>query len=147
MSLRLPSRLFSMCVILWCCVTASQAQDTKSAPSEDQAELAIIVDEPRTVDPAAFVPTQLADVATADFSDSSLREVIHWLRDQQNLVVLLENQALSGIGISPGDPVSDRLDETPIYLLLNRLRSLNLGWYYEDGGLRCPGSLPRRRGI
>ena len=39
---------------------------------------------------------------------------------------------LANIGVSPAEPVSDRLDDAPIYLLLNRLRSLGLAWYFED---------------
>jgi hypothetical protein len=56
-----------------------------------------------------------------------------WLRDEQKLVVLLNNSTLSEIGVLPSEPISDRLDEDPVYLLLNRLHSLNLAWYFEDG--------------
>jgi hypothetical protein len=77
-------------------------------------------------------PGPLAARATVDFTDSSLREILNWLRESQQLVVLLENDALSGIGVMPGDPVSDRLDDAPVYLLLNRLRTLGIAWYFED---------------
>ena len=36
------------------------------------------------------------------------------------------------MGMSAAEPISDRLDNTPIYLLLNRLRSLGIAWYFED---------------
>jgi hypothetical protein len=118
--------------LLWFAVTALHAQDPQPVPAKEAPKLPTIADEPKTIDPAAFMPAQLAAKATVDFSDSSLREVLTWLREKQGLVVLLENDALSDIGVLPGDPISDRLDKTPIYQLLNRLRSLGLAWYFED---------------
>jgi hypothetical protein len=58
--------------------------------------------------------------------------VLVWLREKQGIVVLLDNEALKEIQVLPADTVSDRLDEAPVYLLLNRLRSLGIAWYYED---------------
>jgi hypothetical protein len=106
------------------------AQD--APPVAELPELPTIADEPKAIDPAAFMPPQMAADVTVDFTGSSLREVLNWLREEQDLVVLLENDALSEIGVLPGDPISDQLDETPLYLLVNRLRSLGLAWYFED---------------
>ena len=125
-------RLGCACALLWFSATVLYAQDTQSASAKGIPDLPTITDEPKTIDPAAFMPARLAAKVTVDFSDSSLREVLTWLREKQGLVVLLENDAMSDIGILPGDPVSDRLDETPIYQFLNRLRSLGLAWYFED---------------
>ncbi|NQU25395.1 MAG: hypothetical protein HQ567_29265 [Candidatus Nealsonbacteria bacterium] len=132
MCLDSPYRLGCACVLLWFSATALHAQDPQPAPSKETPELPAIADEPKTIDPAAFMPAKLAAKVTVDFSDSSLREVLTWLQEKQGLVVLLENDALSDVGVLPGDPVSDRLDETPIYLFLNRLRSLGIAWYFED---------------
>ncbi len=71
-------------------------------------------------------------MATQDFSDSSLREVVQWLQDKQQPVVLVDKNALASIGISTAEPVSDALNNAPIYLLLNRLRRLGVDWYYQD---------------
>jgi hypothetical protein len=101
-------------------------------PSESSPTLPIIADEPKTIDPGEVLPQRLAAVATRDFSDSSLREVIAWLQDEQQMVVLLDKNALAEIGVTAAEPVSDRLMEAPLYLLLNRLRSLGLDWYYDD---------------
>ena len=128
----LAYRLGCACALLWFSVTALHAQDSQLAPAKGEPKLPTISDEPKTIDPAAFMPARLAAKVTVDFSDSSLREALTWLREKQNLVVLLENDALSDIGVLPGDPVSDRLDKTPIYQFLNRLRSLGLAWYFED---------------
>ncbi len=132
MCLDSPYRLGCACVLLWFSAMALHAQDSQPEPAKGTPKLPTIADEPKTIDPAAFMPTKLAAKVTVDFSDSSLREVLTWLREKQGLVVLLENDALSDIGVLPGDPVSDRLDKTPIYLFLNRLRSLGIAWYYED---------------
>ncbi len=107
-----------------------QAQD--DPPKPGQPKIPKIADEPRTVDPATLMPAKLAAVATVDFSDSSLREVVEWLRTEQEIVVLVDKNRLSEIGVLPSEPISDRLDDAPIYLLLNRLRSLELAWYYQD---------------
>ena len=143
MFLESPYRTVSLCALLWFSATAVYAQDGKPAPAaikKDQPAAAKpklpplpkIADEPKTNDPAAFMPAVLARTATVDFADSSLREVLVWLREKQKIVVLLDNEALKEIQVLPGDPIADRLDETPIYLLLNRLRSLDIAWYYED---------------
>jgi len=128
-------RLFlSSCAIcLFVSVSLTPTHAQQAAPEgDDQPKLPEIADEPKTVDPAASMPEELTVRAAHDFSDSSLREVVAWLREEQKLVVLVDNGALSTIGISPAEPVSDRLDDAPLYLLLNRLRSLGLAWYFED---------------
>ncbi len=127
-----PYRLCCAAALLWFCATALHAQDPKPQPAKETPELPTIADEPKTIDPADFMPAKLAAPVTVDFTESSLSEVLAWMRDKQKLVVLLENDALSDIGILPGDPVADRLDEAPLYQLLNRLRSLGLAWYFED---------------
>ncbi|QDU54876.1 FecR family protein [Aeoliella mucimassa] len=106
---------------------AAEATLEKPAP-----ELPTIAEEPKTIDPAKFLPELLRRKATVDFSDSSLREVVEWLRSEQGFVVLVEQEALSNVGYLPGDPYSDQLNDEPIYLLLNRLRKHDMAWFYED---------------
>ncbi len=48
------------------------------------------------------------------------------------MVVLLDQKALAEIGVTAAEPVSDRLLESPLYLLLNRLRVLGIDWYYDN---------------
>ncbi|NLE39643.1 MAG: hypothetical protein GX621_16615, partial [Pirellulaceae bacterium] len=109
-----------------------RAADEASPPAQTPPSLPAIADEPKTIDPAALMPAKLAARATVNFTDSSLREVIDWLRAECKLVVLLDEAALSEIDLAPSEPVSDRLDNAPVYLLLNRLRSLGLAWDFED---------------
>lgn len=94
--------------------------------------LPTIAEQPKTIDPGELLPPKLAATATQEFADSSLREVVSWLQEQRELAVLLDRNALNEIGISEAEPVSDRLNDAPVYLLLDRLASLGLGWYFED---------------
>ncbi len=120
-------------------LTASLSRADDAPPAEPP--LPEIRDEPKLIDPASVMPEKLAAPASVDLSDSSLREVIQWLRTEQNLVVLTENNQLAEAGIQPGEPVSDRLDNAPIYLLLNRLHASGLAWYYEDEILHMTSKL------
>ena len=91
-----------------------------------------IADEPKTIDPSRLFAPQLVVKATQDFSDSSLREVVSWLQEEQEIVVLVDKKALNDIEVSFAEPVSDHLQDAPVYLLLNRLQSMGIGWYYDN---------------
>lgn len=108
------------------------AAEDGSPAAGKKTKLPIIADEPKTIDPATLVPEKLAAPATVDFTTGSLREVVEWLRSRQKIVVLLDEGALADASVAPSEPVSDRLDDAPVYLLLNRLQSLGLAWYVED---------------
>ena len=45
----------------------------------------------------------------------------------EDIVIVVEP-----LGVQSGEPISDRLDNAPIYLLLNRLRASGLAWFFED---------------
>ncbi|QDU43659.1 hypothetical protein Mal52_21350 [Symmachiella dynata] len=132
MSIRSLLRCCGICLLLGLSAHWVQAAEDKPAAAATEKKIPEISDEPKTVDPATLMPKKLAARATVDFSDSSLREVLDWLRDEQGLVVLLEKNALAEKGISLSEPLSDHLNDAPIYLLLNRLRSLGLDWYFEN---------------
>ena len=125
--------LFGLCVAfslgLFAPQVAGQEPDDKASEAQPPAKIS---DEPRTIPPDEVLPAALTKNATHDFSDSSLRELVAWLQDEQKLVVLVDKKSLADLGITTAEPVSDRLQDAPIYLLLNRLRSLGLGWYYQD---------------
>jgi hypothetical protein len=108
------------------------AQDDVTQPAAEEAGPPVIADEPKTVDPAGHVPPKLAKAVSVEFDESSLRDVAEWIQQEQKLPVLFDNKALSEEGLLLSDPVSDRLNDEPLYLLLNRLRSLGLAWYVQD---------------
>ncbi len=119
-------------LLLIATTTATAIAQPKPDKDNGAPKIPVIADLPKTVDPSVTMPKALATKATQDFSNSSLREVVAWLKTSQKLAVLLDTGALSDAGISAAEPVSDRLNNEPVYLLLNRLRDLGLSWYFED---------------
>ncbi len=117
----------------------------KVAGSESGTKEITIASEPRTIAPTEVLPKPLTVRATADFSDSSLREFVDWLEKEQKLVVLLNQRALADAGLSVSEPISDRLDNEPLYLILNRLRIAGIGWYYDDDVLHLTAAASLKR--
>ncbi len=95
-----------------------------------------IPDEPKTVDPATLVPTQLAAKVTVKFDGQPLKAVFTWLQRDQSINVLVDYKALAYTKLLVTDPVSDELTGAPIYLLLNRLESIGLAWYQQGDVLQ-----------
>lgn len=123
----------SLLVCCFCAVSSAAGQEPESPQSDStQVKRPQIAEEPRAVDPATLVPPKLAARATVDFSDSSLQEVVRWLLEKQGIPVVIDRNALEEEDILVGEPVSDRLENAPIYQLLNRLRALKLAWYFND---------------
>ncbi len=132
MSIRFTLRCCVCCLILGMSPDLAPADDDKPEAAAAEKKIPEIADEPQTIDPATLMPEKLAAKVTVDFSNSSLREVLDWLHDKQNLVVLVDKNALLDKGLSLSEPISDRLNDAPLYLLLNRLRALGLAWYFEN---------------
>ena len=122
-----------MCVLFFVgqCWSQDDAAEKTAIPKPPT-----IPDEPKTVDPAKHVAAQLAQPATVKFDDSSLREIATWIQTEHKIPVLFDGRALATARIAQGEPVTDSLNNEPLYLLLNRLRSLKLSWYVEDEILR-----------
>jgi hypothetical protein len=97
--------------------------------------LPIIQDTPQTIDPASLLPEDLIKPVSGDFKESSLRELVEWLREKNGLSVLVHERALHDAGVSLAEPVSDHIDNQPLYLLLNRLQQIEVAWYMEKGML------------
>jgi mRNA-degrading endonuclease YafQ of YafQ-DinJ toxin-antitoxin module len=95
-----------------------------------------ISDEPKTIDPATLVPKEFSVPVTVSFQETSLKDVVAWLQNEQKLSTVLDTHALSDEGLLISEPITDRLQEAPLYLLLDRLRSVGLGWYVDDGLLQ-----------
>lgn len=133
-----------MCIrALSCCAACALlfgslvAADDPVPPAADEAvppsEQIVIADEPRGIDPAQFVAEPLAQPATVDLTNSSIAELAEWVGMETGLRVLIDQGRLEEIGYTEGEPISDRLNNEPVYLLLNRLKALGLGWTINDG--------------
>ncbi len=111
---------------------ADKARDQSPAPPSTQIE---IPDEPKTIDPATLLPASLAANTTIEFRETSLSDVGQWLRQHQQLGVLIDGRALDDEGILFSEPITDSLHDEPLYLLLNRLQTIGLSWYFSDGNV------------
>lgn len=114
--------------------TLGQQPADAQPPVEGDSRDIQIADEPRTVDPATLLPAALAAKATVEFDGESLIEVAEWLTSREGLTAVLDKQGLGDLGIPLGEPVYDKLRDEPLYLLLGRLKMLEVGWTI-DGDL------------
>lgn len=94
-----------------------------------------IADEPEAIDPATIMPKGLAAKATVEFDDKNLKDIVAWLQDEQGLSVLIDQQDIVSDGVSLIDPISESLQDEPLYLLLDRLSQNGLGWYLDENVL------------
>ena len=104
---------------------------TSVPPEQDRPAIPEIPAEPRFVDPTDFLPAKLTKRVTVDMRSASLTELAQWLQTAGELNVLVQLSELEEEGISPSDPISDWLANEPLYLLLDRLQLMDVGWYYE----------------
>ncbi len=108
----------------------------ETPPVEPPAATIQIATEPRSIDPASVVPEPLAAKATVRHTDRSLVEIAQWLETASGMEVDLDRQSLAEARILVSELVNDELNEAPIYLLLDRLRTIGVGWLVSDGTLR-----------
>ncbi len=113
------------------------ARLNNNRPPEKQRSPAVptpvtIADEPRAIDPATLLPPELAAKVTIQFNNTSLADVVTWLRDDRQLNVHLDAVALRDEGLLTSEPVTDELRDEPLYLLLDRLRWMGLDWRYDN---------------
>lgn len=114
-----------------------QAQGQALAQAAENAPVALpsIADTPTYIDPAELLSPVLTKPVTKDFDDVSLSEVAAWLQEQTGLNVVLDERSLDGAGVLPSEPVTDRLVDAPLYLMLDRLESIGVGWRLAGGVL------------
>ncbi|RCS43277.1 hypothetical protein DTL42_19175 [Bremerella cremea] len=113
-----------------CFASLGLAQEGAGKPKKEP--LPVIPDEPRAIDPATLVPGPLAVKKTADLQGATLSEVSQWLEKECQVEVLIDKAAVAQKGVLPTDPVGENLKDTPVYLFLDRLRRLDLYWYYAN---------------
>lgn len=113
----------------------AQSQEPEKKPAEADTDTSTIKipDEPRSIDPATLLPKTLAADVTVEFKEASLTDVVKWLQTEQKLGVVVEQAALAQEGLLSSEPFGDKLTKAPLYMLLNHLRSINIGWYLDDG--------------
>ncbi|MCA9173473.1 MAG: hypothetical protein KDB14_03220 [Planctomycetales bacterium] len=113
-------------------------QESLAEPAKDAAKPAteiVIPDQPRAVDSLQFMPKSVTDPRTVKFDEMALSDVIDWLRNEAKLTVILDQRSLRDADILPSEPVTDQLNNEPLYLLLDRLGSLGIDWWLSAGVL------------
>ena len=125
--------------LVWICTQVStaspQASDPQKADEAAVAKLMEISDEPAALDPATLMDPRLAAPTTVEFDKVSLKELYRWLQEEQKLSVSVDATSMKEKGILSSELVTDKLANEPLYLLLDRLKSLGIGWYEEGGDL------------
>ncbi len=134
-SLIVVAVLSASCHIASPFATAQDAAQADAATPETP-KIPEIANEPRTVDPATLVPEAVAKSVKLNFQETMLRDVATEIEEQAGVPVVFDTQALAAVGVLLSDPVSDQLTDEPLYLLLNRLSSLGLGWRLQATVLR-----------
>ncbi|MBL8809804.1 MAG: hypothetical protein JNM43_06465 [Planctomycetaceae bacterium] len=108
-----------------------------SSPPPDKLQIAV---EPESIDPATIVLERLAQKATVNFEGRTLKDLFRWLQNDQKLSVSINTEELKQAGILSSDKLRDSLNDEPLYLLLDRLSNIGVGWYLSGEDL-CLTSL------
>ena len=115
-----------------CSLTAITMLTSPMRAQDPPAVAIVIADEPKAVDPAIAVPQRLAANATIRFEDTALVDVAKWIQQQTGMNVSMDRQSLNAAQILPSEPVHDELKDSPVYLLLDRLRVIGVTWHLKN---------------
>ena len=114
-------------------MASTRAQEPMPPKPAVPPSVAIVIpEEPRGIDPATLLPAKLAAPVRIDFKETPLGDVVRWLQTDQKVGVILEQAALAKEDILTSEPITDKLENLPLHLLFDRLRSYGIGWYVED---------------
>lgn len=95
----------------------------------------VIPDEPKSIDATKLVSPRLAELVTVKFDGKPLKDVFVWLQGKRALNLQVDYRALATAKILDTEPVYEELNNVPLYLLLDRLEMIGLGWYDQDDSL------------
>ena len=112
--------------------TTSFAQEKPADAAKPEAAKVVIADEPKLVDAATLVDAKLRQNATVTFEEASLSEVAAWIQKTTGFNVALDVRSLEAAGLDGDSPITERLQDAPIYLLLDRLERFDIAWRLQD---------------
>lgn len=147
MKMRLFAAMLLAGCVTWSMVgpeLSAQEEQEKTENHPDQKNTAEslkieIKDEPKTIDPVKFVIDPLRQKVSVKFDGKSVREIIEWMRDRLQMAILVDPDLADEVFLLT-EPVTEQLDNDPLYLLLERLRAVGLDWYVKDGVLHISTS-------
>ena len=120
-----------LCVLMGTCSLFTHKTLAQNEPDAPAVSI-VILEEPKAIDPAIAVPERLAASATVRFDDTALVDVAKWVQQQSGMTVSMDRQSLNSAQILPSEPVRDELKNSPIYLLLDRLREIGVTWHVKN---------------
>ena len=89
------------------------------------------------IDPAQFVPEALSRPIDLDVTDVTLAEAMQRISEATGLPVRIDEEELQNEGVNADEVVSDRAENEPAYLLLDRMLEnvggVELAWFVDHG--------------
>lgn len=123
---RIPATALTL-TLAWVCMRSAmaspQASDIPTAEEATVVQPIEISDVPSAIDPATLMNPRLAASTTVEFDKVSMKELYRWLQEEQKLSVSVDATAMKEKGILSSELVTDSLDNEPLYLILDRLKS------------------------
>lgn len=116
-------------------VSAQTPDKTTEGAAEPAVKAITIADEPKAIDPVSLLVESMRKPAKVAFDEATLNEVVQWLRETAGLTVIVNQKSLSDAGVLSSEPVSDQLNNEPLYLLLDRLRLIGVDWWLDGNVL------------
>ncbi|MFN0195580.1 MAG: hypothetical protein ACKVT0_02470 [Planctomycetaceae bacterium] len=83
------------------------------------------------VDPLSPIPAELQVLVTVKFNETPLSDVMQWMQKEHRIDILIDKNTLD-YEFKPDLPITDHLENQPLYLLLDHLESHELSWYVQD---------------
>jgi hypothetical protein len=103
--------------------------DAVAAPAESEGDVV-------RIDPAEFLPAQLAHPIDLELVDVPLNEAVKLISERIGAPVFLDRSSLQEFGITDDLPIRESADAEPAYVVLDRMRRSVSGqalvWYWED---------------
>ncbi|MEM7784453.1 MAG: hypothetical protein AAF623_13955, partial [Planctomycetota bacterium] len=123
---------FSVSLVFQASAQESPLEGEPASSQDDAPSLKIeLSDTPYSIDPAISLPQSLAATETVQFQETSLKDVISWLGEKTGFHIVMDDRSMASAGILSSEPVTDALDNEPIYLILDRLEAIGIQWRWE----------------
>lgn len=114
-------------ILLTVCAASVFAQD----PQPESTVAMEIADSPKAVDPSSLVNELVNRKFTVEFDEASFGDVVKWIEAEAKITVIVDERSLANARILKSEPVTDGLQDEPLFLLLDRLGSIDVAWWLQ----------------
>lgn len=120
-------------IMIGCLLISGSLYGQNPPPADKAPSLKIVIpDEPRAVDPSTVMPNALTKKVTRVFDKISLKDLTAWAKGELQMPVILDSSGLSDLKLLSSEQITDLLQDEPLYVILDRLSLIGLGWYIDD---------------